>query len=392
MFYLNRLVRLSIKIYRSKVMRIIHNTLKMMFPIMLLGSFAEVIEFAFLRPKGFMAEILNLDKWLPFYKDLGWVMGTIFQCTIGMIALYGAFGSAYFTAKEYGKKTSIAGAIGLLAFLIISFQPSNMGLPNFDQRLMSQGLFFSLFVGYFCGRLVASLVNFKKDELFQMMKPAIIVIILATIINILLALIGRFEIPTYVAGFVTRHTQAHALFYVLGLGVLTNFCSWFAMGGPFINAPSFSDAPSLANMNAALKAGSSWNVPFKYTGTTLYHSFANFGGTGVTLALIIAILIFSKRENKRLVSKWSIFPAIFNNHYAMMLGVPILFNPIYLVPFLAAPLVNMILAALLLALKWIPVAAYPVPSGTPGPLIAFIGTNGNWLTLIFGCLHLYAIC
>lgn len=386
MLVLNRLIIFTTKIYRSRIMRIIRDTLKMMFPIMLIGSFAEVIKMTFLTSTGFMATIFGITNWLPFHRELAWSMGAIFHCTIDMIALYAAFGAAHFTAKEYGKKTSIAGAVGLVAFLIIAFQPNNSGLPNFNLRLMSQGMLISLIVGYLCGLAVVKFVDDDKDELFQMIKPVLIVIVVAAVFNFLLGLLGRFEVPTYVASFVMQHTQAHALLYVLGMGVLTNFTDWMAFGGPFNNSPSFTDAPAMANLNAALKAGSSWNVPFKYTDTTMYHSFANFGGTGVMLALIIAILLFSRHQNKRLVSKWSLFPAIFNSHYSMMLGIPVLFNPIFLIPFLIAPLVNMLLSALFLTIHWIPAAAYPVPSGTPGPLIAFIGTNGNWLTLIFGAI------
>lgn len=383
---MDRLLRITTEVYSSKIMRIIQDTLKMMFPIMLLGSFAEVIKICFLTPTGFMASIFKITDWLPYYRGIAWVMVVTFHCTIDMMALYGAFGMAHFTAKMYGEKTSIAGAVGLMAFLIISFQPTDTGIPNFNSRLMSQGMLFSLFVGYFCGRVTAALVNPKKDELFQMIKPVSVVIVFSAITNVLLGFMGKLDAPTYVASFVTQHTQSNALLYVLGMGVLTNFLSWIAFGGPFVNSPTFNDAPSLANLNAALKAGSSWNVPFKFTDTTLYHSFADFGGTGVILALIIAILIFSKKQNNRSVSKWSIFPAIFNSHYSMMLGIPILFNPIFLIPFIFAPLINMSIAALLLSIRWIPAAAYPVPSGTPGPLIAFIGTNGNWLALILGII------
>lgn len=383
---MNKLLNISVRLYSSKIMLILRDTLKMMFPIMLLGSFAEVIKGAFLTPTGFMATLFKITQWLPFSRDLGWIMGVIFHCTIDMIALYVAFGAAYYTAKIYGHKTATAGAVGLLSFLIISFQPTDAGMPNFNPRLMSEGMFLALIIGYLCGRIMVKLVDTKKDELFQLIKPVSVVIVLAAVINMLFGLVGRLEIPTYVSSFVSQHTQINALFYVLGMGVLTNLLSWMAFGGPFTNSPTFGDSVSLSNMNAALKAGSAWNVPFKFTDTTLFHSFANFGGNGVVLAFIIAILIFSKKTGNRRVSKWSIFPAIFNNNYAMMLGIPILFNPIYLIPFVAAPLVNMLLAAALLALRWIPAAAYPVPAGTPGPLIAFIGTNGNWLTLIFGAV------
>jgi PTS system cellobiose-specific IIC component len=45
-------------------------------------------------------------------------------------------------------------------------------------------------------------------------------------------------------------------------------------------------------------------------------------------------------------------------------------------------------AAIAIALHWIPPVVYPVPIGTPGPLIAFIGTNGNVVALGLGLINL----
>lgn len=50
----------------------------------------------------------------------------------------------------------------------------------------------------------------------------------------------------------------------------------------------------------------------------------------------------------------------------MMVGIPVLFNPIFLLPFVLVPVVNMTIAAMFLALHWLPAAVYPVPAGTPG--------------------------
>ena len=44
-----------------------------------------------------------------------------------------------------------------------------------------------------------------------------------------------------------------------------------------------------------------------------------------------------------------------------MVGVPVLLNLVYLVPFLLAPMVNMGIAAIALALRLMPAAVYPVP-------------------------------
>ena len=58
-----------------------------------------------------------------------------------------------------------------------------------------------------------------------------------------------------------------------------------------------------------------------------------------------------------------------------MVGVPVLLNLVYLVPFLLAPMVNMGIAAIALALRLMPAAV--VPDGTPSLLYAFIGTGGS---------------
>lgn len=383
-----RLLNSFAQIRNTKVASAVRNTLTLLFPIMLLGSFADVIKFAFLTKTGYMAQMFGITSWLPYSRELGWVMEVIFHCTIDMIALYAAYGIAYFTAKEYKKDGGSAGAIGLLSFLIISYQPTEDGLPNFSRFFMSQGMLIALIIGYLCGRLWVSFDNSKIQQRYKIIIPVLIVLLVSAILNLAGLFVVKLEIPTYVASFVTEHSPFNSLVYVLGMGFLTDLLSWMAVGGPFSNNPTFNDAPSMANMNAALKAGSSWNVPYKFTDTTLFHSFANFGGSGVMIALIIAILIFSKKNRNRNVAKCSIFPAVFNSHYSMMLGIPVLFNPVFLVPFLITPLFNMIVAAIFILLHWMPVAAYPVPSGVPGPLIAFIGTNGNWITLVLGAILL----
>ncbi|MGO3399606.1 MAG: PTS transporter subunit EIIC [Lentilactobacillus parabuchneri] len=382
---MNRLLAISTRFYKSRVTRIVRDTLSILFPIMLLGSFAEVLKFAFLSPSGFIATLFSVTKWLPFVHPLSQLAGVISRCTIDMIGIYGAYGAAYSTVKEYGKKSAaVAGAVGILSFLMISYQTGSRGRLVFNPTLMGQGLLIALIVGYVCGRVI---VTFERNQLagpYQVIRPLLIILLLSVLANLFISFLRSPQVQTFIFSITPHPVQGNAFPYVIGMGLLTDLLSWLAIGGPYTASPTFTDPPALANLNHALKAGTAYNAPFKYTATTLFHSFANFGGNGVILALIIAIFIFSKRKKFLTVARWSTFPAIFNNNYAMMLGVPILYNPILLIPFLLAPLVNMCVVALFLALNWLPAAVYPVPSGTPGHLIGFIGTNGNWLVLVLG--------
>ncbi len=60
---------------------------------------------------------------------------------------------------------------------------------------------------------------------------------------------------------------------------------------------------------------------------TMIQMFAEFGGSGVTIGLVIAILIFSKREDNRTIAGISIVPGLFNINETMTFGIPLVLNP-----------------------------------------------------------------
>ena len=66
------------------------------------------------------------------------------------------------------------------------------------------------------------------------------------------------------------------------------------------------------------------NMAFKDT-------FAVMGGSGNTIALLIAIFIFSRRKDYKDFAKLSVTPAIFNISEPIIFGLPIVFNLLSLI-------------------------------------------------------------
>ena len=62
------------------------------------------------------------------------------------------------------------------------------------------------------------------------------------------------------------------------------------------------------------------------------------------MLLLIAILMFSKRDDQRAVAKLSIAPGFFNVNEPVMFGMPIVLDPIYFIPFILAPVVMVSIA------------------------------------------------
>lgn len=166
------------------------------------------------------------------------------------------------------------------------------------------GLLFGYFVGQIFRRVGGSdtTITGKTRDIFDRAFIALPAILVVSVIGILgeylVVLLDRYsvisEIVTRVVNF---GSQQHEVASTILVGMLTTLMGWLGMSGPYATF-SFNDDPSaIANLNRALTKHSLWQIPYKYTGTTLFHSFGSFGGLGSTLALLIAILIVAKHQH-----------------------------------------------------------------------------------------------
>ena len=80
---------------------------------------------------------------------------------------------------------------------------------------------------------------------------------------------------------------------------------------------------------------------------TMMQMFAEWGGSGVTLALVVAIFIFGKREDNRAIATLSVVPGMFNINETVTFGIPLVMNPILDIPFIVAPVVTILVGYIL---------------------------------------------
>ena len=102
-----------------------------------------------------------------------------------------------------------------------------------------------------------------------------------------------------------------------------------------------------------------------------------FGGSGVTIGLVISILIFGKREDNRAIATLSVVPGLFNINETVTFGIPMVLNPILGIPFVIAPIVTIIIGYILTIIGFCPVACLTVPWTTPPILFGFLATGAN---------------
>ncbi|WP_099221756.1 PTS sugar transporter subunit IIC [Listeria costaricensis] len=402
------LVPVANKLNSQRHIAAIRDAFILVFPLIMAGSIITLINFAVLSPDGFIAKILFLGKLFPNLSDAQAIFAPIMQGSTNIMAILIVFLVARNLAIFFKQDDLLCGLTAIGAFFIVYTPYLPVDGQNYltTQFLGAQGLFVAIIVGILTGEIFSRLaraprLTIKMPEQvppavarsFKVLIPVILIMVLFSVLNYLVTLVAPNGLNDLVYNVIQAPLKDMGtnIVSVIILAVLSNFLWVLGIHGPntiaAIRDTIFTE-PNLANLSYVSEHGTAWGAPYPSTWAGLNDAFANYGGSGMTLGLLIAIFMVSKRADYRDIAKLSLAPGIFNINEPVIFGLPIVLNPIMVIPFVLVPVVNILIGYFFIATKIIPPIAYQVPWTTPGPLIPFLGTGGNWLALLVGLLGL----
>ncbi|MGM9919008.1 MAG: PTS sugar transporter subunit IIC, partial [Lactimicrobium massiliense] len=106
-------------------------------------------------------------------------------------------------------------------------------------------------------------------------------------------------------------------------------------------------------------------------------TFFSMTGSGITGGLIIAIMLFSKRDDYKAIAKLAIPCGIFDINEPIIFGIPMVMNPLFAVPFFCAPLLSVIIGYVLTKIGFCPIMVVDAPWTTPPVLLGFLASGGK---------------
>ena len=110
------------------------------------------------------------------------------------------------------------------------------------------------------------------------------------------------------------------------------------------------------------------------------------GGTGATLIVPFLFMWICKSERNRAIGRASVVPTFFGVNEPILFGAPIVLNPIFFVPFIFAPIVNVWIFKFFVDTLNMNSFSANLPWVTPGPLGIVLGTNFQVLSFILAGL------
>ena len=361
----------------NKVMRSITMGMQDVLPVSIIGSIVSLIRSFPVQP------------WISFLDGhpLGTVLDNAYAMTIGLCALYLCMQVSYHLAKERGAEGTGVGISALACFFIAA------GVRNreyFDTTYLgTRGIFAALFTAVITAEVFAFVQKNTKqketsrlprniDNSFRSILPSLVSITVTLIICTLVKTVLKTDLPVWIEKRVSVPLASIAgtsVISYLCIGMIAHLLWFFGMhGGQITNVVMnpILNSLSLANMEAAASGET-----LKYMIVTDAAHLYTFGGAGSTLALAILMAAFAKSRKLKGVGRLSVPMGIFFINEPVIFGIPVVLNPLLLIPFISIPAVCGVLTFTMMKFGLLPYpAGLLLPWTTPPVIWGFL--QGGW--------------
>src|SRR5699024_4096774 len=114
----------------------------------------------------------------------------------------------------------------------------------------------------------------------------------------------------------------------------------------------------------------------------LQYFVATLGGTGATLVITLMFAFLAKSKQLKTMGRASAIPVLFGVNELMLFGAPIVFNSIFFIPFILAPILNVWIFKFFVEVLDMNGFIYNLPWTTPGPVGLILGTGFAGLSIV----------
>lgn len=385
----NVLLSISSKVETNKYLGSIKEAFTMFVPFIIVGSFGSMLNILVSGANG-------LAQWVPWLSNLSPAFTAINFVTISCMSLPIAFLIGYKLAEKENLPQLESGLIGLLSYLAVCPNTISTVVEGLKDPVVvnglgagvigAQGLFVSMIMSMVAVKFFGLLTNIDAIKIkmpdsvptgiarsFNILIPIFIIITAFSVGGCLFNTFTGNYLNVWIYNIIQLPLQALAnttggilvlalanqLFWVLGIhgGMVIE-----GVRGPL-------SAAGLAENISAVQAG---GVATNILTRGFWTSFVVVGGGGITLSLLIAIFIFSKREDHKSIAKFSLIPGICGINEPVVFGLPLVLNPIFAIPFILNSVIAAFIAVVATNIGFLTCGVLDCPPGLPVFVTGFI--------------------
>jgi cellobiose PTS system EIIC component len=313
--------------------------------------------------------------------------------TFGILAVVACFSIAYELGKQLKQEAIVSALMATVVFLMLRIDVTDQTLMM--DRLGSKGLFSAILIAVVSVRVQ----KFFTDRNLVIRLPASVpAIVYDSFLSLtpLFCLVLVFWSIRFVAGIdVDYLVQSVFKPLVFALNTLPGILVYaflvtmlWSVGINGDNALDAIVAPIFLQYLAANVEAVTAGRPLPYvTAYGFFTNFVNVGGTGATIALAL-VLWNSKEPGFQKISRLSLPTQIFQINEPIFFGLPIVLNPIFMVPYVLNALILTTGSYLLMDWHVIHKPFVNIPWTTPPIIGHYLVSGGDWKAAIWGAVSI----
>lgn len=376
---------------KNKYITCIRDAFTILMPMIIAGSFALLFNIYICGSNG-LAGIAGFE-WLANFSGM---FSTVNYACISGMALWVTLIVGYLLGEKNGQKPLVTMVISGCVFLSV------LNPDSIASELGASSLFLSFLTSILSITLFSKLMGWEKIKIklpasvppmisgsFNSLIPACITLFVFGIAGGIIYGTTGMYINDILYAFIQQPFNS-IVGSQLGVSLIVLFTQilwWFGIHGTFAMNPIAQpvQAAALAANIAAVAAG---GVPEEIYTKAFMHLFSNLGGGGIVISLALAILVFSKKKEDKEICKLSMVPLICGISEPVVFGLPIMLNPIYLIPFVLAPLVTTNIGFIAIKSGFLTPNFVESISGMPMFIQQFLAYNGQISSLILVAVNI----
>lgn len=378
-----RLMPIALKLNENKYIAAIRDGFFGITSILIIGSM--FLLFASLPIDGYpqlMERILGAD-WTSFFL-------VPYLSTMDIMGLFLILSMSHSLAKSYKLNTVGAQVLSLVSFIILTPSIYNAeearGIPaaNFS----ASGLFLAMLSTLLAVEIYRFVIEKEwvikmPDSVpqnvslaFSSLIPGFIIVLIFNLIQILFGLtdFGTAQDFIYTALQAPLTSFGTSLPAYVFSDIIMQVLWSFGIHGSNVVLPMIE--PLLLSNTMDNAAAYQVGEPLPHIVTRQFSRYVALGGGGATFGLVLCMVLFAKSKQYRSLGKLSLAPGFFNINEPIIFGVPIVLNPIMVVPFIVVSLVLILSTYFLMYIGLVPYTnGLNVPWTTP-PIIGGLLISG----------------
>lgn len=332
-----------------------------------------------------------------------------YNMTFGMLGLFNSFAIAYCLSKKYNMNAAVNGIITASIYFLccsvsVTADVNGAQLPAITTNYLgSDGLIIAIVLGLATVEIARFIDKFGIKFTFPASVPSMVTTFVNSLIpltinivfiygiNLLLISNLGMNLPQAVQTVLTPAVEVGSNVWVFaGIMMFSNILWFFGINGTSVIFPIvffIGIAGSTANANV-LATG---NGEMTAMNLQLFR-YAMLGGAGGTLGLIL-LMWKSKSSKFRSLAKISVVPGMCSINEPITFGVPMVFNPVLVLPYILVPSINVIIGYYAQILGLVNYGYVVDPSFIPFFVQAWMsGGDFRNVLLQFGMIIFSALC